>query len=86
MVDYMKRTSVKNQLFTKIVEEVAKSNGRPEWGVDEGRCRDLPGHAGRDSNLVRHLRLAVPADLQPSSKLSGTRKYETKHPRRTSSI
>jgi small-conductance mechanosensitive channel len=31
VVDYMKRTSVKDQLFTKIVEEVAKSNGRLEW-------------------------------------------------------
>ena len=30
-VDYMKRTSVKDQLFTKIVEEVSKSNGRLEW-------------------------------------------------------
>jgi hypothetical protein len=27
----MKRTSVKDQLFTKIVEEVEKSNGRLEW-------------------------------------------------------
>ena len=31
VVDYMKRTSVKDQLFTKIVEEVVKSNGRLEW-------------------------------------------------------
>ena len=31
VVDYMKRTSVKDQLFTKIVEEVARSNGRLEW-------------------------------------------------------
>jgi hypothetical protein len=31
VVDYMKRTSVKDQLFTKIVEEVARSNGRIEW-------------------------------------------------------
>jgi small-conductance mechanosensitive channel len=31
VVDYVKRTSVKDQLFTKIVEEVAKSNGRLEW-------------------------------------------------------
>ena len=31
VVDYMKRTSVKDQIFTKIVEEVVKSNGRLEW-------------------------------------------------------
>jgi hypothetical protein len=31
VVDYMKRTSVKDQLFTKIVEEVVRSNGRLEW-------------------------------------------------------
>jgi small-conductance mechanosensitive channel len=31
VVDYTKRTAMKDQLFTKIVEEVAKSKGRLEW-------------------------------------------------------
>ena len=31
VVDYMKRTSVKDQLFTKIVDEVVKGNGKLEW-------------------------------------------------------
>ena len=31
VVDYTKRTAMKDRLFTKIVQEVAKSNGRLEW-------------------------------------------------------
>lgn len=31
LVDYTKRTTVKDQLFTKIVDEVANSKGRLEW-------------------------------------------------------
>jgi small-conductance mechanosensitive channel len=31
IVDYTKRTVVKDQLFTKIVDEVANSHGRIEW-------------------------------------------------------
>jgi hypothetical protein len=31
LVDYTKRTAVKDQLFTKIVDEVANSNGRLQW-------------------------------------------------------
>jgi hypothetical protein len=31
LVDYTKRTIVKDQLFTKIVDEVASSNGKLEW-------------------------------------------------------
>ena len=31
IVDYTKRTIVKDQLFTKIVDEVVNSNGRLEW-------------------------------------------------------
>ncbi|MCU1333454.1 MAG: small-conductance mechanosensitive channel [Candidatus Angelobacter sp.] len=31
IVDYTKRTTVKDQLFTKIVDEVASSKGRLEW-------------------------------------------------------
>jgi hypothetical protein len=35
MVDYAKRTAVKDQLFTKLVEEVVNSNGRLEWASSE---------------------------------------------------
>src|ERR1700722_4877904 len=31
VVDYTKRTAKQDELFTKIVEEVAKSNGRLQW-------------------------------------------------------
>jgi small-conductance mechanosensitive channel len=31
LVDYTKRTTVKDQLFTKIVDEIASSKGRLEW-------------------------------------------------------
>ena len=31
IVDYTKRTTVKDQLFTKIVDEIASSKGRLEW-------------------------------------------------------
>jgi small-conductance mechanosensitive channel len=31
VVDYVKRTALKDQLFTKILEEVANSNRRVEW-------------------------------------------------------
>jgi len=33
LVDYTKRTTVKDQLFTKIVDEVVNSNGRLEWAT-----------------------------------------------------
>ncbi len=36
VVDYTKRTAMKDQLFTKIVEEVANSNGRLEWASPAG--------------------------------------------------
>ena len=35
VVDYTKRTVMKDRLFTKIVEEVANSNGRLEWASSE---------------------------------------------------
>jgi hypothetical protein len=31
IVDYTKRTALKDQLFTKIVDQVAKSKGRLQW-------------------------------------------------------
>jgi hypothetical protein len=33
LVDYTKRTIVKDQLFTKIVDEVASSKGKLEWAT-----------------------------------------------------
>ena len=33
VVDYTKRTAMQDQLFTKIVQEVANSNGRLEWAT-----------------------------------------------------
>ena len=36
VVDYTKRTAIRDQLFTKIVEEVGKSNGRLEWASSAG--------------------------------------------------
>jgi small-conductance mechanosensitive channel len=33
VIDYAKRTAMRDQLFTKIVEEVASSNGRLEWAT-----------------------------------------------------
>jgi hypothetical protein len=33
VVDYDKRTAIRDHLFTKIVEEVARSGGRLEWAV-----------------------------------------------------
>jgi small-conductance mechanosensitive channel len=47
IVDYTKRTTVKDQLFTKIVDEVASSKGRLEWasspstGVKKSAPADL---------------------------------------------
>ena len=35
LVDYAKRTEVKDQLFTKLVEEIVNSNGRLEWASSE---------------------------------------------------
>ena len=35
IVEYTKRTVMKDQLFTKIVQEVANSNGRLEWASSE---------------------------------------------------
>jgi hypothetical protein len=31
VVDYTKRIAMQDQLFTKIVEEIANSNGRLQW-------------------------------------------------------
>src|ERR1700726_529390 len=36
IVDYTNRTSMKDRLFTQIVEEVTKSNGRLSWATSRG--------------------------------------------------
>jgi hypothetical protein len=33
VVDYSKRTAMQDQLYSKIVEEVANSNGRMQWAI-----------------------------------------------------
>jgi hypothetical protein len=33
VVDYTKRIAMQDQLFTKIVEEIANSNGRLQWAL-----------------------------------------------------
>src|ERR1700733_2996816 len=43
VVDYMKRTAVQDQLFTKIVEEIANSKGRLEWASPAGIVVNQPG-------------------------------------------
>jgi small-conductance mechanosensitive channel len=40
VVDYTNRTSMKDRLFTSIVEEVAKSNGRLIWATTSGSSRE----------------------------------------------
>ena len=42
VVDYTKRTVMRDQLFTKIVEEVANSNGRLEWASPAVSCTRQP--------------------------------------------
>jgi len=51
LVDYTKRTTVKDQLFTKIVDEIVSSQGRLEWAsssnavVAKSGPADLPAPA-----------------------------------------
>jgi small-conductance mechanosensitive channel len=42
VVDYTKRTAMQDQLFTKIVQEVAKSDGRLEWASQSPVLTNLP--------------------------------------------
>jgi small-conductance mechanosensitive channel len=47
IVDYTNRTSMKDRLFTQIVEEVTRSNGRLSWATSRGAqtnavAADLP--------------------------------------------
>jgi small-conductance mechanosensitive channel len=54
IVDYTKRTTVKDQLFTKIVDEIASSKGRMEWA----------------SSSSTGLRKSAPADLLAAGDLA----------------
>src|ERR1700678_2644471 len=52
VVDYTKRTAMKDQLFTKIVEEVANSDGRLEWASSVVIPMRPPGDAGHESKAL----------------------------------
>jgi small-conductance mechanosensitive channel len=52
VVDYTKRTAMKDQLFTKIVEEVANSDGRLEWASSAVVPMSPPGDAGHGSKAL----------------------------------
>jgi small-conductance mechanosensitive channel len=66
VVDYAKRTAMKDQLFTKIVEQVSKSNGRLEWASRAVIPMSPPGDAGHESkallpssSMLQQLRLLL---------------------------
>jgi small-conductance mechanosensitive channel len=59
VVDYTKRTAKQDELFTKIVEEVAQSKGRLQWASSTTTVNIQPVSAGQTT-------LAAPAS-QPSS-------------------
>src|SRR6202453_311506 len=52
VVDYTKRTAMQDQLFTKIVEEVANSDGRLEWASSVVIPMRPPGDAGHESKAL----------------------------------
>jgi len=52
VIDYTKRTAMKDQLFTKIVEEVANSDGRLEWASSAVIPMSPPGDAGHESKAL----------------------------------
>ena len=52
VVDYTKRTAMKDQLFTKIVDEVANSDGRLEWASSAVLPMSPPGDAGHESKVL----------------------------------
>jgi hypothetical protein len=49
VVDYTKRTAMKDRLFTKIAEEVANSEGRLQWASSAVIPMSPPGDAGHES-------------------------------------
>jgi len=52
VIDYTKRTAMKDQLFTKIVDEVANSDGRLEWASSAVLPMSPPGDAGHESKVL----------------------------------
>ena len=48
VVDYTKRTAMQDQLFTKIVEEIANSKGRLSMGITGEYYRKSAGNSVRD--------------------------------------
>ena len=59
VVDYTKRTAMKDRLFTKIVQEVANSNGRLEW-------------ASSGVTVINQLATPDAIEAHPSSSTRGT--------------
>ena len=60
VVDYAKRTTMQDRLFTKIVEEVAKSNGRLAW-------------ASSGVTVINQTSAPDPTLARPSPSLPGAR-------------
>ena len=56
IVDYTNRTSMKDRLFTHIVEEVTKSNGRLSWATSRGAQTDAVAADLPQSDAFRILR------------------------------
>ena len=52
VVDYTKRTAMKDRLFTKIVEEVSNSDGRVQWASSAVIPMSPPGDAGHESKAL----------------------------------
>jgi hypothetical protein len=46
VVDYTKRIAMQDRFFTKIVEEIANSNGRLQWASPPGIPVSHPGTPG----------------------------------------
>jgi len=64
LVHYTKRTTVKDQLFTKIVDEIASSKGRLEWASSS--ATDVPQSAPAD--------LPAPGDLASATSATARQK------------
>ena len=71
VVDYTKRTAMKDQLFTKIVEEVANSNGRLEWASSAVIPMRPPGDAGHESKALLPSSSTLGAGHAADSHLEG---------------
>jgi hypothetical protein len=54
--DYTSRTSMKDELFTQIVEEVTRSNGRLSWATSPSGAQNHPAAADVSPDAFRILR------------------------------